>query len=344
MKEIPMYFPFISGGDSLPDEHKRKRYTKLTLDAGDKAKAYPWQSLYYVLTGILAMDGTDYFGGNKEHALSDAWVHGETATLSGLRDITDCPAEALAWYEKTGRQITQDDYGCPCGACLDVLSAYCPSDLILLNGNETGIVATRLKDYLYNDFRTGNSAKISENQVIRADVAIDQAVDVYLPQEMKTKLYGAVLVGKDGTMWPGSLYTNAGFDAVPPIMSAVLHWKGDYPGMEVSEKHLNLEKLVVVGRGKIPDPLYRDRQAILELDEILRRWKRNDTPLPVELVSVDGKDYTLKETNVSEWLPHPFTPGTFRMDDVMQAELEKLVGKIEVNGKSSSRKDRCKII
>lgn len=324
-----MYSPFSKNDNPFFDEDRRKRYTKLTLDAGDKAKAYPWQSLYYVLTGILATDGMEYFGGNKEHALSDAWVHGETATLSGLMDITESPAEALAWYEKTHRLITSNDYGCPCGACLDVLKANCSSELILLNGNETGIVATQLKDYLYNGYRTGDSATINENQITRADMAIDQAVDVYLPQELKNRLYGAVLVGMDGTMWPGSLYTNAGFDAVPPIMSAVLHWRGDYPGTEVSERHLNLEKLVVVCRGKVPDPLYRDRQAILELDEILRRWKRNDTPLPVELVSVDGKDYTLKETNVSEWLPHPFTPGAFRMDDVMQAELEKLVGKSE---------------
>jgi hypothetical protein len=71
-------------------------------------------------------------------------------------------------------------------------------------------------------------------------------------------------------------------------------------------------------------PLYRDRQAILELDEILRMFKGSNSPLRVEIVKV-GSNVEAYETNVEEWLPHPFSPGAFRMDDVTRAQLDKLI-------------------
>ena len=206
----------------------------------------------------------------------------------------------------------------------------------MLNGNETGIVYTQLRDFLFDKFKQGDQRHLKNNEVRHALAAADRGNDVYLPDRLKPKMYGAVLVGEGGNIWQGKWwlkklwkgihYTNAGYDAIPPVMNAVLHWQNDYPSGKVSQKHLGLQKLVVASRGDAPTPLYRDRQAILELDEMLRRYRGDNVPLPVELVQVNGKDVTVKQTNVDEWLPHPFSPGAFRMDDVILAELIKYVG------------------
>jgi cytidine deaminase len=328
MREGPLYSPFIKEAPVFGlTESQVKKYIRLTLIAKE-AKAYPSQSGYFVRTSGLAVDGAVYRGGNKEHGFNDAFVHGETAVISGLRDITSSPIEAIAWYEplRDGKKIGPTDFGRPCGNCLDVMMAYCSPNLVLLNGNETGIVYTRLTDFLFEDFHPTETGILCTGAIEKALAAADQAVDIYLPEGLRQKVYGAALVSDDGTMWSGIQYTNAGYDAVSPIMSAVLHWCNDYPGGTVSERHLNLRKLVVAGRREIPHPLYRDRQVILELDEILRRFRGDSKPLEVELVQVNNNTVMAGRSDVEEWLPHPFTPGAFRMDDVMLAELAKLIG------------------
>ena len=99
---------------------------------------------------------------------------------------------------------------------------------------------------------------------------------------------------------------------------------------------MRLKKLVIASEGGVPSPFYRDRQAILELDEILRIYTGNPNPLRVEIIqakdSVRGWAEAVEafETNVEEMLPHPFSPGAFRMDDVMMAQLVKLIGENDV--------------
>ncbi len=289
-----------------------------------EAKAYPNQSGFYVKTAGFAVDGTEYLGGNKEYAFSDAFIHGETAVVSGLRDLTNSPIEAICWYKKEGEIVTPESFGCPCGNCRDVLRHYCDLNTVLLNGNETGAVYAQLKDYLFENFRRESLSKVHEEGVVEALKAQELAIDVYLTEELKSKVYGAAIVAEDGTIWKGSQYSNCGYDAVTPVLSAVMNWRNSYPRGSVSEKHLQLSRLVIAGGSGMGTPLYRDRQAILELDEILRMFKRSNSPLRVEIVKV-GKNVEAYETNVEEWLPHPFSPGAFRMDDVLEAQLGQLI-------------------
>jgi len=324
-----IYLPFLEKESSLAlSESEKEMYTHLVLRAKE-AKAYPHQSGYFVQTAGLAEDGTEYVGGNKEYGFSDAFVHGETAVISGMKDITDSPIKAIAWYRKEGELVTHESFGRPCGNCRDVMNAYCTPDLVLLNGNETGIVFTQLKDFLFEDFGLIDSSRIDGRGIEEALSAADAGIDTYLPETTKLGMYGAALVAEDGTVWSGTHYSNAGYDSVTPVMSAVLHWMNDYPKRRVSERHLKLSKLVVAGGWKMVSPLYRDRQAILELDEILRRYNGNDEPLRVEIVRFDDK-VKVFVTDTDEWLPHPFSPGAFRMDDVMEAQLVKLIGETEV--------------
>ena len=166
--------------------------------------------------------------------------------------------------------------------------------------------------------------KVHEEGVVEALKAQELAIDVYLTEELKGKVYGAAIVAEDGTIWKGSQYSNCGYDAVTPVLSAVTNWRNSYPRGLVSEKHMQLSRLVIAGGPRMGTPLYRDRQAILELDEILRMFKGSNSPLRVEIVKV-GSNVEAYETNVEEWLPHPFSPGAFRMDDVTRAQLDKLI-------------------
>lgn len=322
--EKEFYLPFeIATRESILSPENIERYWRLMLRAKE-AKAYPNQSGFYVKTAGFAMDGTEYLGGNKEYAFSDAFIHGETAVVSGLRDLTTSPIEAICWYKKEGEVVTPESFGCPCGNCRDVLRLYCDLNTVLINGNETGVVYAQLKDYLFESFRKESLSKVHKKGVVEALKAQELAIDVYLTEELKGKVYGAAIVAEDGTIWKGSQYSNCGYDAVTPVLSAVMNWRNSYPRGSVSEKHLHLSRLVIAGGPGMDTPLYRDRQAILELDEILRMFKGSSSPLRVEIVKV-GKNVEACETNVDEWLPHPFSPGAFRMDDVTRAQLDKLI-------------------
>jgi len=243
--------------------------------------------------------------------------------VSGLKDILNNDRiEAIAWYRE--KETGLGDFGRPCGNCRDILKQYCDPNLILLNGNENAVVYTRLKDFLFEDFRKIDASKIGTRFVNAGLSAMQGGNDVYLPDKMKSEVYGAVLIAENGWAWPGSHYTNVGYDSVTPVVSAIISWRNSYPKGTIEEDRLRLSRLLIVGEKQMPHVFYRDRQAILENDEVLRRFTKNSLPLKVQIVQVDGEAY---ETNVEEWLPHPFSPGAFRMDDVMQAQLENLTGK-----------------
>jgi cytidine deaminase len=290
-----------------------------------EANAYPDQSGFFVRTAGVTKNGIYYRGGNKEYGHSDAFIHGETAVASGLRDLTDQPIEAIAWYRKG--EIKPTDFGRPCGNCRDILRKYCTPELFLLNGNEKAFVVAQLKDYLFENFRKIEFSKIDTSATRSALNAARGGNDVYLPEKMKPEIYGAALVAEDGSVWTGDHYSNVGYDSVTPVLSAVIGWHNDYPKGAVDKNRLRLSKLVIVGEHTTPDVFYRDRQAILELDEILRKFTKVG-PLKVQIINFDGLAY---ETNVEEWLPGPFSPGAFRMDDVMLGQLGKLVGEKNLN-------------
>lgn len=292
------------------------------MQLAGEAKAYPHQSGYFVKTAGMTKNGIYYKGGNKEYAHSDAFIHGETAVVSGLRDMTDSSIEVIGWHREG--VLTSADFGRPCGNCRDVLKEYCSPETFLLNGNKDSYVVTRLKDFLFEDFKKADFSKIKISDLRPALEALSGGNDIYLPEKLKGETYGASLVAWDGTVWPGGDYTNVGYDSIPPVMSAIINWRWNYPTGTVLDKRLKIRKLLVAGKRGIPDILYRDRQAILELDEVLRKYTKSPQPLKVQILNGRGEVY---ETNVEEMLPGPFSPGAFRMDDVMLAQLGKIIGK-----------------
>ena len=138
------------------------------------------------------------------------------------------------------------------------MSRYCSPNLVLLNGNETGVVHSQLKDFLFDDFIRTELEIASDTGLKEALKSAEAGIDVYLPDSLKHRIYGASLVSEDGTTWSGSHYSNVGYDSVTPIMASVIHWLNDYPTGKVSERHLRLSKLVVAGGPQMFTPFYRD--------------------------------------------------------------------------------------
>lgn len=147
--------------------------------------------------------------------------------------------------------------------------------------------------------------------------------DAYLPPDLKQNIYGSVIVTADGKAWMGGHYTNVGYDSVTSLINAIINWRWNYPTGKIKENRLKISQVLVSVQTKEPHIFYRDRQAILELDEILRKFTKNLEPLKIQIVNKDGEVF---ETNTEEMLPRPFSPGAFRMDDVMIKQLEKIIG------------------
>lgn len=291
------------------------------MQLASEAKAYPSQSGFFVRTAGMTKNGMYYKGGNKEFAHSNANPHGETAVVSGLLDLTDSPIEIIGWH-KDG-EISSKDFGRPCGNCRDYLSEFCKPETFLLNGNENAYVVTQLKDYLFQGFKKIEFPKVRSSDLKKTFSALFGSNDVYLTDDLKPDVYGAALVTEDGLVWPGGLYTNVGYDPVNAVMNAINNWRWNYPTGNILDKRLRFKKLLVVGGDRIPHIFYRDRQAILEQDEILRKYTKKAEPLKVQMFTKNGDAY---ETDVEEMLPSPFSPGAFRMDDVILGQLGKIIG------------------
>lgn len=302
-------------------ERDHEVYYRLLL-AAKEAHSDPYQSGFHVLTAALTADGQIVTGGNKENSLSDAFAHGETAVISRTRDTYgDVPIKAIAIYSDQ-----EGTSACPCGNCRDVMRMYCEPDMVLIEGNEHNGVISRFSDYLFDDFHPVESEELHDTRgLAEANRAIRQGVSVYLPPKLKEQIYGVSLVTKDGQVWPGSFYTNAGYDAIPPLLASIQTWRNMLPFSDRDkDKHLAIEKIVIASIDGTPDVLYRDRQAALELDEVLRQHDSERTnPLPIFLMNVDasGQIQTIHTTNTEEWLPHPFSPKSFGMEDALQAQV-----------------------
>lgn len=331
MKEN-IHFPagFTSETDSTILTPEQIDTYSFLIRTAKRARAYPDQSGFFVRTAGITKNGVVWSGGNKEYSHSDAFIHGETAVVSGLRDQTDSPIDAIAWYRD--KETGPGDFGRPCGNCRDILRKYCGPETILLNGNETGFVYTKLKDFIFDNFKANELNNFTLGLVPQALRALRASTDVYLPEPMKKFLYSSLLIGDWSPTWPGSHYSNVGYDSVTPVLGSVISWKNSYPFGTISKRSLHLSKLLVVSETGIPDVFYRDRQAILELDEVVRRFTKKG-PLKIELVHAKESSngslviHDSRITDTEEWLPHPFSPGAFRMDDVMDEQLAKLIGR-----------------
>lgn len=309
------------GGEEFEATVEEEALYRKAVQVAKEAFASPDQSGFHVLTCAMAADGSYVTGGNKEYALSDAFVHGETAVLTAFHDrFGRKPIKVLAFYSKF--PVEKGGSACPCGNCRDVMAHYCSPDMLIIEGNEEHALISRFSEYQFSDFATADPRNPVLLTGLREGVrALKESKTVYLPETLKNNAYGVVIVSRNGRMWRGSLYTNAGYDAITPALSAIQTWKNTTPH-DGTNDHLDIDHILIVGKGKIPHVFYRDRQAILEFDEVLRQYSGRTQPLPIHLVNIDDEQAIVEanQTNAVEWLPHPFSPESFGMQDVIAAE------------------------
>lgn len=294
------------------------------LEAARTARAHPPQSGYHVRTAGMTADGQVFTGGNLEYGYSDAFVHGETAVVSHAHSVTDERLTFIGFYNED--VVANASVISPCGPCRDVLEEYADPDLILAAGNSRGASVAELHDYLFEEFEKTDPGRAHKAGVVAARLAIHRAVSAYLPAPLRPNTYGVALVDEQGKVWPGSLYTTAGYDSVPPALAAVQAWRSAFDRQKNAH---DMAQIVVVRYGALPKVLYRDRQALLELDEVLRIGQGRKEPLPIELLHLDPSTNQVAaaaQTTTAEWLPYPFSPGAFGMHDALRAQHDALFG------------------
>lgn len=328
MKEIliktpPVFWdPIRNESLSLSRELQRKYIT--LIHRAKEAKVFPDQSEFPVRSSASTKSGKIITGGNAESGFSDTITHGETSlTAVALAKYgKEDPIDTICFYDL---QTVEKTYASPCGDCRDKTLYYWGRDLTFLQGNEKLITVSKLSDYLYDGFTAINPTELNPIGRIEAFRALNQSVDVYLPAYLKKKLYGAAIISKRGEKWAAGLYTNAGYDSSSPILNSVIMWRYNNPDVQ-------LDKLVVVGYDFVPSPLYRDRQAFLELDESTSLVTGRQKPLPVELISIDSNANSSSVgyvdgawvTDSRQWLPYPFSPRDFGMNDALLNQLRNL--------------------
>jgi len=295
-----------------PNQQELEMCQKL-ISKAKTAFADPSQSGYYVRTAGITENGDIVTGGNKENSLSDAYVHGETAVISHIRDVYGkVPIKAIGFYKEGN--ITEEDIS-PCGACRDVLIQQTSPDLLLMSGNTNKIVVLKLKDFTFDNFHRINPTDIDAIGLKEALIALNKSVSFYIPENLKRKVYGVSIVDQNGNNFRGGLYTNCGYDAITPGLAAVQTWNNS------DQEKTGINKIVITGRNILPSPYYRDRQALLELSEVT--YQNN---VRVELINLDNLD-NIQEvaiTDTTEWLPRPFSAGNFGMNEAIREQHNKM--------------------
>jgi len=305
-----------------PSQQELEMCQKL-ISKAKTAFSDPSQSGYYVRTAGITENGDIVTGGNKENSLSDAYVHGETAVISHIRDVYGkVPIKAIGFY-KDGDvdQLTIS----PCGACRDVLIQQTSPDLLLVAGNKDNIVVSKLKNFTFENFKPIEGQEFTKGRAVdNALIALNQGVDAYLPQDLKRKLYGVAIVDQMGRNYRGSLYTNAGYDAITPGLAAVQTFINSN-----IDHRVDINQIVFVSKNNIPSPFYRDRVALSELCDITRLSTNRQSSIEVQLIQMDESDNISKVsvTNTDEWVPYPFSARSFGMDEVIERQYAKMFNK-----------------
>jgi cytidine deaminase len=289
--------------------------------AAREAIAHPNQSGYHVKAAGLTESGEIIIGANDENSICDAYAHGETSVMSQVRAQGE-EVRMIGFFKPSEK--AEDISINPCGACRDVLEQNAPSDLLIAGGNGKDILVVRqLAEFSRDDFDEISVEEVNLDGIDQAFVALDSAAYGYIPEEKQSELYGVSLIGANElTRARGSFYTNAGYDAIPAGLAAATTFN-DTVDPSTPE---DLSEIVVVGLGKIPHLLYRDRAALLELDEILRKGGRT-IPLPIYLVAVDPETFLplkAQVTNTEECFPNPFSAGAFGMTEALDRNYKAL--------------------
>lgn len=306
-----------------------KRRLVRTLEVAQTSTPVPFQSGFYVFTGVAVQPGPwmqsgdegIVTGGNIEYALSDA-AHGEeTGVYRAIGKYGVVPIQAVGFYTHNQR-VDEKTFADPCGGCRDRLRPYCSPEMYFVQGGINDMISvTQFRDYLFDTPTLVDHTNLDPSGRAEAVRGLKNGVSVYLPDALKQQMYGAAIVTDDGKVWSGSHWVNAGYDAVPAFNAALQAWRNMSP-------QSNIAKIVIAGEGSIPLPLYADRQDMLELGEALNLYLGRDIkkPLPVELLQVSDSGVVVAAalSNTVEMLPHPFSAGSFGMMDALREYMSVL--------------------
>jgi len=311
-----------------------KRRFARTLELSQTSLPQPSQSGFYVFTAAAVgpgpwLSGSDEGivpGGNIEYGLSNA-AHGEESAVFGILNRYGLvPIQVVGFYYNP-EPVNEKTFADPCGGCRDRLMPYCNPNMYFVQAGPPGkhadmVSVTQFRDYLFDTPRLVNPSSLNPTGHAQAIHGLKVGVSGYLPETLKPYQYGAAIVAEDGTVWQGSHWVNAGYDAFPSFSAALQTWRNASP-------QANVSKIVIAGAGSnIPLPLYADRQDALEFAEALSFYRHGNinSPLPVELIQVNraGEIISAALSNTSELLPHPFSAGEFGMTSAMQEYMAVL--------------------
>lgn len=274
--------------------------------SAQNANTNPYQSQFHVRAAAMDEFGNIGLGGNRERTLSYAWIHGETSAIDNLRQTVGSTAIKVISFYNESRDLAKLLTSSPCGPCRDTVLQEASRDTFFTEGNEDIISVSRLRDFLKDDFTPTSILDLDLGSVADGEIARFFSDYEYLPMEMLAEVYGVVLLDKNGNRWRGGLETTSGYDEVSPGYSARIAYK---QSLRPETTYPDLDRITVVRRWGLPTNIeYRDRQALLELDEVLMKKHGRTEPLRVDLVHVDDNGpVEAVTTNTLEWLPRPFS-------------------------------------
>lgn len=307
---------------AMPSANEQRFILKNTLLAAT-ANTNPYQSGYHVRSSAMDEFGQlSATGGNREKTLTDAWIHGETSAINNFRSrFGEVAIKFISFYSESMDPNLLDS--APCGPCRDTILQETGRDTFMTTGNEDVIVVSRFSDYLKEDFTPISTLETHLDSVADGEIARFFSDYEYLPQdELLASVYGVVLLDQDGRRWRGGLETTAGYNEVSAGYAARIAWKQT---IQPGETRADLERITVVRRWGLPTNIeYRDRQALLELDEVLMKKHGRTEHLRVDLVHVDDSGpVEAVTTNTAEWLPHPFSAASLGLP-VPEQQAERL--------------------
>lgn len=277
--------------------------------SAQQANTNPYQSKFSVRSAAMDVHGNVATGGNRERTLSHAWIHGETSAIDNMRQrFGDTAIRVISLYSES-RNLDELSVSSPCGPCRDTLLQEVSPATFITEGNEDIISVSRLADFLKEDFASLSILDTDLESLADGELARFFSDYEYLPPELLGDIYGVVLRDSDGNRWRGGLSTTSGYDEVSPGYAAKITYQNS---LHPETTYPDLDRITVVKRFGLPTNIeYRDRQALLELDEVLMQKHGRTEPLRVDLVHVDdGGPVKAVTTNTVEWLPRPFSAAT----------------------------------
>lgn len=311
--------------DSIEVSKKEKKIIPKLLRAASHAITNPSQSGFNVMTAAINNHGKIVVGGNREYGFSRAYVHGEEAVSSSM--CSQYPGTAMEGIGFWGENMSI----IPCGNCRDVLVEEWPENLLFVAGNEKKAKVARLSTFLHESSPSEEALHIAHDMSPELlDLAVNAArrgVKGYLPRKRQDEVYSICIVDEAGEVFPGSLDTTVAYDATSPGVAARQVYRNRVAG---ASTEVNPITRIIATRlsanGELPHVLYRDRNALADLDEVSKATQEQQ-PAQVLLVGVDytGSIQNAATTDAKEWLPHPFTNWELGDTEALRREFGDLV-------------------